>query len=80
MATEKTRDETTIGDDYTVRIPPQVREQLDVSPGDSVRWCVTGDGELEVEVVEGEYGVFDDAEVVSLGGAADEHDYMGLED
>lgn len=65
--------------DFAVRISPRVREELDVSSGYKIRWSVTDDGELEIKVVEQEYGVFDDAETVSLGGGADEHDCMGLE-
>lgn len=42
-----------------------------------VRWNVTEDGELEVEVVRQEYGVFEDAPVVSLGDVPD--DSLGME-
>ena len=73
MATEELPDETTVEDDYAVRIP----ERLDVSPGDRLRWVVTDRGELSVEVVEQEYGVFEDAEPVSLGDVPD--DPLGTE-
>ncbi|WP_135824906.1 AbrB/MazE/SpoVT family DNA-binding domain-containing protein [Halorussus ruber] len=78
MATDDIPNQSRVGDDYSVRLPARVREELDVSPGDRIEWRVTDDGELAVEVVEQEYGVFDDAETVSLGGAADDHDCMGL--
>lgn len=77
MATDETPDESRVEDDFSVRIPPSVRDELDVSPGDRVEWRVTDDGELAVEVVEQEYGAFDDAEVVSLGDVPD--DTLGME-
>lgn len=80
MATEEFPSESRVEDDYAVRIPTRIRDQFDVSPGDRVQWSVTDDGDLTVEVVEQEYGAFEGAEVVSLGGAADDHDCMGLED
>lgn len=75
----ETRDQTQVEDDYAVTIPRRVRERLDLEPGDSVEWVLTEDGELRVEVVEGEYGVFDDAETVSLGGDLADDDSMGLD-
>jgi AbrB family looped-hinge helix DNA binding protein len=80
MATEELSDDSKVRDDGSLRIPERVRERLDLDPGDRLRWNVTEDGELEVEVVRQEYGVFEDAPVVSLGGAADDHDSMGLDD
>lgn len=77
MATEEIPDETTVEDDWTVRIPERVRERLDVDPGDKIRWVVTDEGELSVEVVEQEYGVFEDAKTVSLGDVPD--DALGME-
>ena len=77
MATEEISDETTVEDDCTVRIPERVRERLDIDPGDKIRWLVTDEGELTVEVVEQEYGVFEDAETVSLGDVPD--DALGME-
>lgn len=77
MATEENRDETTVGDDYAVRIPARVRKQLDVSPGDRIRWGVSDDGTLKIDVVEQEYDVFGDAETVSLGDVPD--DTLGLD-
>lgn len=77
MATEEIPDETTVEDDCTVRIPERVRERLDVDPGDKIRWLVTDEGELSVEVVQQEYGVFEDAETVSLGDVPD--DALGME-
>ncbi|WP_158058396.1 AbrB/MazE/SpoVT family DNA-binding domain-containing protein [Halorussus halophilus] len=73
----ETRDETRVEDDYAVTIPRRVRERLDLEPGDSVEWVLTEDGDLRVEVVEGEYGVFDDAPTVSLGDVPD--DTLGLD-
>lgn len=77
MVTEKIPDETRVEDDYAVRIPERVRERLGVSPGDKLRWVVTDEGDLSVEMVEQEYGVFEDAEPVSLGDVPD--DALGTE-
>jgi bifunctional DNA-binding transcriptional regulator/antitoxin component of YhaV-PrlF toxin-antitoxin module len=79
MPTEETPGESKLDDDYTLRLPEQVRDRLDVQPGDKIRWTVTEDGDLSIEVIEQEYGAFEDAPVISLGGAANDHDCMGLD-
>ena len=63
-----TTEETTINDRGGTTIPAEIRESLDIDGGDKLRWSVTDDGELAVEVVKQETGVFDDFEPMSLGG------------
>lgn len=67
MATETPVDETTVNDRYAVTIPAAVRERIGIDPGDCVRWRVTEDGELTVEVVREREGAFDDFEPFDMG-------------
>lgn len=72
--------ETRITDDGTVRIPTTVRERLGVEPGDRLRWRVTDDDQLRVEIVRQEYGAFEDAPSANLGGdSLDSYDAAGYE-
>lgn len=71
--------ETTVGDGGTVVIPPSLKRRLDIEPGDTLRWCLTGDGTAEVSVVDRTEGAFDDFEPVSMGGGGDAHDRVGHE-
>lgn len=78
MATE--RNETTVGDEYSVTLPPNLRDRLDIRPGDKLRWKKTDEGDLRVEVVRQRYGAFDDAESVDLGvDSLEAHDLAGDE-
>jgi antitoxin PrlF len=61
-------EETTVNDRGGTTIPSEIRESLDIDGGDKLRWTVTDEGELSVEVVKQETGVFDDFEPMSLGG------------
>jgi len=81
MATEEASDETTVNDRYAVTVPAPIREQLDVEPGDKIRWAVTDEGELTVEVIKQQYGVFDDFQPVDAGEthAAADHSLMGID-
>lgn len=76
MATEEPVDETAVNDRYAVTIPSAVRERLGISPGDRVRWRVTEDDELAVEVIHEREGAFDDFEPFDMGetDAVAEHD------
>jgi AbrB family looped-hinge helix DNA binding protein len=65
MATEE--DETTVNESYAVTIPATVREDLDLEPGDRLRWDVDADGRLVAEIVRERYGAFDDLEPVDIG-------------
>lgn len=82
MATEDREEteatgETTVSDSFAATVPAEVRDRLDLRPGDKLRWRVVGD-ELRVEVVHQREGVFDDFE--ALPGEVDvvaEHDHAG---
>jgi antitoxin PrlF len=81
MATEGGPEETTVSDRGMVTIPASLRRRLDIEAGDKLRWTVTDDGTLSVEVVKQQYGAFDDFEPVSMGGGGSEtHDLAGHED
>jgi antitoxin PrlF len=69
MATEE--DETTVNESYAVTIPATVREDLDLEPGDRLRWDVDADGRLVAEIVRERYGAFDDLEPVDIGEETD---------
>jgi len=80
MATDDPTDTTTISDRYAVTVPAEIRQRLDIEPGDKLRWRVTGNNELTVEVLEQRYGAFDDYEPADMGetDAVADHDLMGL--
>ncbi|WP_424017651.1 AbrB/MazE/SpoVT family DNA-binding domain-containing protein [Halorientalis pallida] len=81
MGVDETSDETTLNDRYAVTVPAAIRERLDVEPGDKIRWSVSDDGDLSVEVVRQRTGVFQDFEPVDMGetDAANDHSLMGIE-
>lgn len=60
-------DETKVSERGGVTIPSEVRERLDIEPGDKIRWTVE-DGDVRVEVVHQREGVFDDFEPTPMGG------------
>lgn len=57
---------TEISDSGGVTIPAEIREELDLEPGDTLHWEVE-DGQLRVEVVRERPGTFDDFEGYELG-------------
>jgi len=67
MATERTTEETKVSDRGMVTIPADIRRDLDIGPGDKLRWNVDEDGDLTVDVVRQREGVFDDFEPVDAG-------------
>lgn len=76
----ETTSETTVNDRGGTTIPSEIRESLDIDSGDKIRWTVTDDGTLSVEVVKQEQGVFDDFEPASMGGdGAVGHNTTGAE-
>lgn len=81
MATDEPVDETTVNDRYAVTIPSSVRERLGIGPGDRVRWRVTEDGDLSVEVISEQYGAFDDFEPYDMGetDAVEDHDTAAVD-
>lgn len=60
-------DETTVDGEYAVTIPASLREELDLEPGDRLRWTVDDDGRLLAEVVTERYGAADELEPLDLG-------------
>lgn len=67
MAVEEGSEETKVSDRGMVTIPAALRRQLDIEPGDKLRWTADDDGSLSVEVVHQREGVFDDFEPVDVG-------------
>lgn len=67
MAAENGPQETKVSDRGMVTIPVALRRQLDIEPGDKLRWTVDNAGTLSVEVVHQRKGVFDDFEPVDAG-------------
>lgn len=59
--------ETKVNSSYGVTVPADVREQIDLEPGDSLRWSVTEDGRLVAEVIRERFGAFDDFEPADIG-------------
>jgi len=81
MAAKETPQETKVSDRGMVTIPADLRQRLDIEPGDKLRWKADKEGNLSVEVVKQRYGAFDDFEPVSIGGGGSEtHDLAGHED
>lgn len=63
-------------------IPARIRRELDIDDGDRLRWHLSEEGELRVEVVSRRSGTF--AEFEGYDGESDtdataEHDEWGLE-
>ncbi len=81
MAADETPEETKVSDRGMVTIPAALRQRADIEPGDKLRWEVTDDGELRVEVRRQRYGAFEDDDLkADLGGDGDEtHDLAGRE-
>jgi antitoxin PrlF len=67
MATDDTPAMTEVSDRGMVTIPAVIRRQLDIDPGDRIRWETDEDGRLSVEVVHQREGAFDDFEPVDAG-------------
>jgi AbrB family looped-hinge helix DNA binding protein len=67
MATDDSPKETSVSDRGMVTIPSEIRQQLDIGPGDKLRWDVSEEGELHVEVIRQREGVFDDFSPTDAG-------------
>ena len=76
MASGDSNAETTVTDHYSVTVPSPVSDRLEIEPGDKIQWTVSADGELRVEVLTQEWGVFEDFEPVDIGetDAVSDHD------
>lgn len=75
----RVEDETTVNDSYSITVPAEVRRQADIEAGDKLRWRVSEDGTLSVEVVKQRYGAFSELEPVDVGeetNAAEDHDLL----
>lgn len=67
MAVEDPEDaETTLDERYAVTLPPNLRERLDLEPGNRLRWSVTDDGRLVGEIVHERYGVAEELEPIDI--------------
>lgn len=82
MATEEAPEETKVSDRGMVTIPASLRRRLDIEAGDKLRWNVTEEGTLSVEVVRQRYGAFEDDDLKApMGGSGHEtHDLAGREE
>ncbi|SEW10012.1 AbrB/MazE/SpoVT family DNA-binding domain-containing protein [Halobacterium jilantaiense] len=60
-------EETKVSDRGMVTIPAELRRQLDIEPGDKLRWTLNDEDNLSVEIVHQQEGVFDDFEPVDAG-------------
>lgn len=67
MGTDGGAEETKVSDRGMVTIPAALRRQLDIEPGDKLRWTADDEGDLSVEIVHQREGVFDDFEPVDAG-------------
>ena len=61
--------ETTVGEDYSVRIPTSVREEASLSAGDQLRLRVDENGTPSVEIVEQYFGALSELEPIDIGQA-----------
>lgn len=69
MSTKEVTAESKIGERGTVTIPLNLRRQLDLEPGDKLRWNTDEEGYLSVEVVKQRYGAFEDDDMKApMGG------------
>jgi bifunctional DNA-binding transcriptional regulator/antitoxin component of YhaV-PrlF toxin-antitoxin module len=69
MSTKEVPAESKIGERGTVTIPVNLRRQLDLEPGDKLRWNIDEGGYLSVEVVKQRYGAFEDDDMKApMGG------------
>ena len=81
MATEEIPEETKVSDRGMVTIPAEIRQRLDIEPGDKLRWETDAEGNLSVEVIKQRFGAFNDFQAVSMGGDAQQtHDIAGYEE
>lgn len=76
MGTPDVTDETTVNDSHSVTVPSEIRERLDIRPGDKLRWTLDEEGALHVAVVRQRYGALADLEPVDIG---EETDAVDLE-
>jgi AbrB family looped-hinge helix DNA binding protein len=74
--------ETTVNGSYSVTVPADVRDRVDLEPGDKLRWSVDDDSRLVAEVVRERYGAFEDADPIDIGeetDAVEDTEFMAYE-
>lgn len=64
-------DETTVNESYAVTIPASLRDDLDLEPGDRLRWSVDDDERLVADIVRERHGAFSDLEPIDVGETTD---------
>jgi antitoxin PrlF len=66
-----TTEETAVTERWGVTIPAAIREELDIEPGDKIRWSITEDGGVDVTVVRERQGALADADPIEIGEETD---------
>lgn len=61
-------DETTVDGGHSVTVPAEIRQRLDIAPGDTLRWTLLDGGQIRVEVTE-RTGSFEVLEPIDVGEA-----------
>lgn len=75
--------ETTVTDHGGSTVPAELRDRLDIEPGDKLRWQLKDDGTLTVEVKRQREGTFEDFGPFDSGSPIDSaavDDLVGAED
>ena len=82
MSTKEISAESKVTDRGTATIPVDLRRQLDIEPGDKLRWNTDEEENISVEVVKQRYGAFeDDHRKAPMGGdGLETHDLAGDEE
>ena len=82
MSSKEVSAESKVTDRGTVTIPVDLRRQLDIEPGDKLRWNTDEEENISVEVVKQRYGAFeDDNRKAPMGGdGLETHDLAGDEE
>lgn len=63
--------ETTVNKSYAVTIPAAVRDDLDLEPGDRLRWNIDDEGRLVAEIVRERYGLAEQLDPIDIGEETD---------
>jgi AbrB family looped-hinge helix DNA binding protein len=66
-----TTEETAVTERWGVTIPAAIREELDIEPGDKIRWSITESGDVDITVVRERRGALADAEPIDAGTETD---------
>lgn len=60
-------EETTVNASFSVTIPADIREDLDLEPGDRLRWAVDEGGRLVAEIVRERHGLAEELDPIDMG-------------